>query len=113
MFLDNLSIVRFIFILKNELSRLTYREGRAGRGPGADNSWAGVIIATMSLLQSSTMHSNLRTRSTGYLLAGVPHTFTMQISKTDGLQTLDNIHDNAMWNNLDNIGKIVLQPSYW
>lgn len=98
-----------IYLEGTDWAGLTYQEGGTGGGPGADNSWASVIIATDEPTTIVNNAFNLD-RSTGYLLAGVPHTFTMQISEPNGLQTLDNITIMLCGDNLDNIGKVSYNP---
>ncbi len=98
-----------IYLEGTDWAGLTYQEGGTGGGPGADNSWASVIIATDEPTEIVHNGFNLD-RYTGYLLAGVPHTFTMQISEPNGLQTLDNITIMLCGDRLDNLGKVSYNP---
>ena len=98
-----------LYLEGTDWAGLTYQEGGTGGGPGAENSWASVIIATDEPTEiiNSGFHLD---RSTGYLLAGMPHTFRMQISEPNGLQTLDNITIMLCGDSLDNLGKISYKP---
>ena len=99
-----------IYLEGTDWAGLTYQEGGTGGGPGADNSWASVIVATDEPTEIVNNGFNLD-RKTGYLLAGVPHTFTMQISEPNGLQTLDNITIMLCGDRLDdNLGEVSYNP---
>ena len=99
-----------IYLEGTDWAGLTYQEGGTGGGPGADNSWASVIVATDEPTEIVNNGFNLD-RKTGYLLAGVPHTFTMQISEPNGLQTLDNITIMLCGDRLDDsLGEVSYNP---
>ncbi len=99
-----------IYLEGTDWAGLTYQEGGTGGGPGADNSWASVIVATDEPTEIVNNGFNLD-RKTGYLLAGVPHTFTMQIIEPNGLQTLDNITIMLCGDRLDdNLGEVSYNP---
>jgi hypothetical protein len=50
-------------------------------------------------------------REIGYLLAGVPHVFTMQIEEPNGIHTLDNITIMLCGDGPSNLGKFNYDPS--
>ena len=99
-----------VYLEGTDWAGLSYQEGGTGGGPGADNSWASVIVATDEPTEIVNNGFNLD-RKTGYLLAGVSHTFTMQISEPNGLQTLDNITIMLCGDRLaDNLGEFSYNP---
>ena len=99
-----------VYLEGTDWAGLTYQEGGTGGGPGAENAWASVVIATdePTTLVGSGFHLD---HDTGYLLAGVPHTFRMQINEPNGLHTLDNISVMLCGDGVDNLGKFTYNPS--
>jgi hypothetical protein len=99
-----------VYIEGTDWAGLTYQEGGSGGGPGAENAWATVIIATdePTTIVSAGFALN---HETGYLLAGIPHTFKMQINEPNGLQTLDNVSIMLCGDGTDNVGKFSYNPS--
>ena len=99
-----------IYLEGTDWAGLAYQDGGTGGGAGAENSWASVIVATDEPTEIINNGFNLD-RKTGYLLAGVPHTFTMQISEPNGLQTLDNITIMLCGDRIDdNLGEVSYNP---
>ena len=99
-----------MYIEGTDWAGYTYQEGGTGGGPGAENSWASVVIATdePTTLLSSGYDLD---RELGYLLAGVPHVFTMQIEEPNGIHTLDNITIMLCGDGSSNLGKFNYDPS--
>ena len=99
-----------VYIEGTDWAGLTYQEGGSGGGPGAENAWATVIIATDEPTTIVSAGFSLD-HETGYLLAGKPHTFKMQINEPNGLQTLDNVSIMLCGDGLDNVGKFSYNPA--
>ena len=89
---------------------LTYQDGGTGGGPGAENSWATIIVAVDE--PTSIIPNGFQLDSyAGYLLAGSTHTFSLQVSEPNGLQTLDNITIMLCGDRLDDLGKVSYNPN--
>jgi hypothetical protein len=99
-----------VYLEGTDWAGLTYQDGGTGGGPGADDAWATIIIATD---EPTTLVNGgfALDRETGYLLAGVPHTFRMQINEANGLHTLDNVSVMLCGDRIDNLGKFTYNPS--
>ena len=99
-----------MYIEGTDWAGYTYQEGGTGGGPGAENSWASVVVATdePTTLLSSGYGLD---RELGYLLAGAPHAFTMQIEEPNGIHTLDNITIMLCGDGPSNLGKFNYDPS--
>ncbi|MCH1591922.1 MAG: hypothetical protein L7R66_02905, partial [Candidatus Thalassarchaeaceae archaeon] len=99
-----------VYLEGTDWAGLTYQDGGTGGGPGADDAWATIIIATD---EPTTLVNGgfALDRETGYLLAGVPHTFSMQINEPNGLHTLDNVSVMLCGDRIDNLGKFTYNPS--
>ena len=99
-----------MYIEGTDWAGYTYQEGGTGGGPGAENSWASVVVATdePTTLLSSGYGLD---RELGYLLAGEPHAFTMQIEEPNGIHTLDNITIMLCGDGPSNLGKFNYDPS--
>ena len=99
-----------VYLEGTDWAGLTYQDGGTGGGPGADDAWATIIIATD---EPTTLVNGgfALDRETGYLLAGVPHTFRMQINEPNGLHTLDNVSVMLCGDRIDNLGKFTYNPS--
>ena len=99
-----------VYLDGTDWAGLTYQDGGTGGGPGADDAWATIIIATDE--PTSLVNGGFALdRETGYLLAGVPHTFRMQINEANGLHTLDNVSVMLCGDRIDNLGKFTYNPS--
>jgi len=88
----------------------SYQDGGTGGGPGDENAWSTVVIATdepTSLVSSGFDLDH----EIGYLLAGVPHVFSLQINEPNGLQTLDNITVMLCGDGPSNLGEFSYDPS--
>ena len=73
-------------------SGLSYQDGMRGGGPGAENSWSTLVIATdfeASIVKNENAFS--LDHQLGYLLAGNTHNFKMQIYEPNGIRTLDSV----------------------
>ena len=71
---------------------LSYQDGMRGGGPGAENSWGTLVIATdieATIVKNENAFSI--DHQLGYLLAGNTHNFKMQIYEPNGIQTLDSV----------------------
>jgi len=99
-----------LYLEGTDWAGLSYQDGYTGGGPGAENSWATVIVATdepTSILSSGyDLDSEI-----GYLLAGVQHTFTMQIDEANGIDTLDNVTVMLCGDGPTQVGKMSYDPS--
>ena len=99
-----------LYLEGTDWSGLSYQDGNTGGGPGAQNSWATVIVATdepTSILSSGyDLDSEI-----GFLLAGVQHTFTMQIDEANGIDTLDNVTVMLCGDGPTQVGKMSYDPS--
>ena len=101
--LDNEPIL--LYVEGSDWAGLKYSDGGTGGGPGAENSWASVIIAVDEPTQfagdslgigggqNSAFDLDRRTSDNVdyYLLPDVLHTFSLQIDDPNGINTLDNI----------------------
>ena len=99
-----------VYLEGTDWAGLTYQDGGTGGGPGADDAWATITIATdepTNLVNGGFALDH----ETGYLLAGVPHTFRMQISEPNGLHTLDNVSVMLCGDRIDNLGKFTYNPA--
>ena len=99
-----------MYIEGTDWAGYTYQEGGTGGGPGAENSWATVVIATDEPTTLISSGYGLD-RELGYLLAGIPHVFTMQIEEPNGIHTLDNITIMLCGDGASNLGKFTYDPS--
>jgi len=102
--------VMHMYIEGTDWAGNTYQDGGTGGGPGAENAWSSVVIATDE--PTSIISSGFdMDREIGYLLAGVPHTFSLQINEPNGLQTLDNVSVMLCGDGPSNLGKFSYDPS--
>ncbi len=99
-----------MYIEGTDWAGYTYQEGGTGGGPGAANSWASIVVATDEPTNLISSGFDLD-RELGYLLAGIPHTFTMQIDEPNGIHTLDNITIMLCGDGPTNLGKFNYDPS--
>ena len=100
----------YAYLEGTDWAGLTYQDGGTGGGPGAENAWSTIIVATDE--PTTIMPNGYQLDSqTGYLLAGETHTFRMQISEPNGLQTLDNITIMLCGDGLDDTGKVSYNPN--
>ena len=99
-----------MYIEGTDWAGYTYQEGGTGGGPGAENSWASIVVATDEPTNLISSGYDLD-RELGYLLAGIPHTFTMQIDEPNGIHTLDNITIMLCGDGPTNLGKFNYDPS--
>jgi len=99
----------YTYLEGTDWAGLTYQDGSTGGGPGAENAWSTIIVAvdepTTIIPNGYQLDSH-----TGYLLAGETHTFRMQISEPNGMQTLDNITIMLCGDGLDELGKVSYNP---
>jgi len=99
----------YTYLEGTDWAGLTYQDGGTGGGPGAENAWSTIIVAVDE--PTTIMPNGYQLDSyTGYLLAGETHTFRMQISEPNGLQTLDNITIMLCGNQLTELGKVSYNP---
>jgi len=103
------SMVHF-YIEGTDWAGHTYQDGGTGGGPGAENAWASVVVATDEPTNLISSGYDLD-REIGFLLAGVPHAFTMQIDELNGIHTLDNITVMLCGDGPSNLGKFTYDPS--
>ena len=99
-----------MYIEGTDWAGYTYQEGGTGGGPGAENSWASIVVATDEPTNLISSGYDLD-RELGYLLAGIPHTFTMQIDEPNGIHTLDNITIMLCGDGPTSLGKFNYDPS--
>jgi hypothetical protein len=103
------SIVHF-YIEGTDWAGHTYQDGGTGGGPGAADAWASIVVATDEPTNLISSGYELD-REIGYLLAGVPHTFTIQVEEANGIHTLDNITVMLCGDGPSNLGKFTFDPS--
>ena len=103
------SMVHF-YIEGTDWAGHTYQDGGTGGGPGAENAWASVVVATDEPTNLISSGYDLD-REIGFLLAGVPHAFTLQIDELNGIHTLDNITVMLCGDGPSNLGKFTYDPS--
>ncbi|MEC8913879.1 MAG: hypothetical protein VYA52_01475, partial [Candidatus Thermoplasmatota archaeon] len=85
-------------------------DGGTGGGPGAENSWASLVVATDEPTNLVSTGYDLD-REIGFLLAGEPHAFTLQVDEPNGIHTLDNITVMLCGDGPSNLGKFSYDPS--
>ena len=103
------SMVHF-YIEGTDWAGHTYQDGGTGGGPGAADAWASVVVATDEPTNLISSGYELD-REIGYLLAGEPHTFTIQVEEANGIHTLDNITVMLCGDGPSNLGKFTFDPS--
>jgi hypothetical protein len=103
------SMVHF-YIEGTDWAGHTYQDGGTGGGPGAADAWASVVVATDEPTNLISSGYELD-REIGYLLAGKPHTFTIQVEEANGIHTLDNITVMLCGDGPSNLGKFTFDPS--
>ena len=101
------SLVHF-FLSGSDFAGWTYEDGNTGGGPGAENSWASMIIATNEPTQIVDNGYDLDSDN-GYLLAGGSHTFTIQVSDLNGITSLESI-DFILCDSLSNYSYLSYDP---
>ena len=99
-----------MYIEGTDWAGYSYQDGGTGGGPGAENAWSTVVVATDEPTSIVPTGFDLD-RELGYLLAGVPHTFTMQIDELNGIHTLDNVTIMLCGDGPSNLGKFTYDPS--
>ncbi|MEE3269957.1 MAG: hypothetical protein VX204_02440 [Candidatus Thermoplasmatota archaeon] len=102
--------VMHMYIEGTDWAGNSYQDGNTGGGPGADNAWSSVVIATDEPTSLVSSGFNMD-REIGYLLAGVPHVFSLQINEPNGIQTLDNVTVMLCGDGPSNLGKFSFNPS--
>jgi len=98
-----------VYLEGTDWAGLAYQEGGTGGGPGAENAWATIIVATDEPTSIVSAGYSLD-RETGYLLPGVQHTFSMRINEPNGIHTLDNVSVMLCGDGIDNLGKFAYNP---
>ena len=88
----------------------SYQEGGTGGGPGEENAWSTVVIATNEPTSIIPSGYNLD-HEIGYLLPGIPHSFSLQVNEPNGIQTLDNVTVMLCGDGPSNLGKFSYNPS--
>jgi len=101
------SLVHF-YLSGSDLAGWTYEDGETGGGPGAENSWASMVIATNEPTQIVDTGYDLDSYN-GYLLAGGSHTFTIQVSDLNGITSLESI-DFILCDSLSNYSYLSFDP---
>ncbi|MEC9264166.1 MAG: hypothetical protein VYD23_03595, partial [Candidatus Thermoplasmatota archaeon] len=99
-----------LYIEGTDWAGYSYQDGGTGGGPGAENAWASLVVATDEPTSIIPTGFDLD-RELGYLLAGVPHTFTMQIDEPNGIHTLDNVTIMLCGDGPSTLGKFTYDPS--
>jgi len=99
-----------MYIEGTDWAGYSYQDGGTGGGPGAENAWASLVVATDEPTNIIPTGFDLD-RELGYLLAGVPHTFAMQIDEPNGIHTLDNITIMLCGDGPSTLGKFTYDPS--
>ena len=101
--LDNEMI--HLYVEGTDWAGLSYQDGGTGGGPGAENSWASVVVAEDVMVEFAG--AGLGTGSGGgstfsldrvtqdsidyYLIPGKEHTFKVRLDEPNGFRTIDNI----------------------
>ena len=101
--LDNEMI--HLYLEGTDWAGLTYQDGGTGGGPGAENSWASVVVAEDVMVEFAG--AGLGTGSGGgstfsldritqdsieyFLIPGKEHTFKVRLDEPNGFRTIDNI----------------------
>ena len=94
-----------LYLEGSDWAGLTYQDGGTGGGPGAENSWASIVVAEDVLVEfagtglgtgsgaSSTFGLDRETQDNidFYLLPGSEHTFSVRLDEPNGFHTIDNI----------------------
>lgn len=88
----------------------TYQEGGTGGGPGEENAWSTLVIATDEPTSIIPSGYNLD-HEIGYLLPGISHSFSLQVNEPNGIQTLDNVTVMLCGDGPSNLGKFSYNPS--
>ncbi len=99
-----------MYIEGTDWAGYSYQDGGTGGGPGAENAWASLVVATDEPTGIIPTGFDLD-RELGYLLAGVPHTFSLQIDEPNGLHTLDNVTIMLCGDGPSTLGKFTYDPS--
>ena len=99
-----------MYIEGTDWAGYSYQDGGTGGGPGAENAWASLVVATDEPTGIIPTGFDLD-RELGYLLAGVPHTFSLQIDEPNGIHTLDNVTIMLCGDGPSTLGKFTYDPS--
>ncbi|MDP6920347.1 MAG: hypothetical protein QF709_00310, partial [Candidatus Thalassarchaeum sp.] len=99
-----------LYIEGTDWAGYSYQDGGTGGGPGAENSWASLVVATDEPTNLVSTGYDLD-REIGFLLAGEPHVFTLQIDEANGIHTLDNITVMLCGDGPSNLGEFSYDPS--
>ena len=99
-----------LYIEGTDWAGYSYQDGGTGGGPGAENSWASLVVATDEPTNLVSTGYDLD-REIGFLLAGEPHAFTLQVDEPNGIHTLDNITVMLCGDGPSNLGKFSYDPS--
>jgi len=101
--LDNEMI--HLYVEGSDWAGLTYQDGGTGGGPGAENSWASVVVAEDVMVEfagaglgtgsggGSTFSLDRATQDSidYFLIPGEEHTFKVRLDEPNGFRTIDNI----------------------
>ena len=99
-----------MYIEGTDWAGYSYQDGGTGGGPGAENAWASLVVATDEPTGIIPTGFDLD-RELGYLLAGVPHTFSLQIDEPNGIHPLDNVTIMLCGDGPSTLGKFTYDPS--